>query len=120
MSSEQIQRQHLADVVNARMAVLDLTNETIGDADGPSTTTMSKIRNATTDNVSPSTLRKLDTGLRWRPGSARLVALGGQPVELPAAWDAADMAAEVRRSNLRPETKATVLRLLGASREETA
>lgn len=40
----------------------------------------------------PATLAGLDRGARWRPGSARTVALGGEPVPLAADLDLASPA----------------------------
>lgn len=89
------------------MGELDLNNESIGrDADGPSTTTISKIRNAKLESISPATYRKLDAALQWHKGSARRVALGGDPVVAThTVLGVADRVAEIERSNLSAATK---------------
>ncbi len=95
------------------MKVLDLNNETIGRvAGGPSTTTISKLLNLKASSISPETYRKLDKSLRWRPGSARHVARGGDPVELPSEWDLPAVIAEVEGANLSAPTRKLLIRLL--------
>jgi hypothetical protein len=50
---------------------------------GPSNSTLTNLEAGTADRISPATLRKLDTGLRWAPGSAARVLDGGEPEALP-------------------------------------
>lgn len=116
MSAEPLfQPEHFRDVILARMEVLDLNNETVGDHDGPSTTKMTQIRKALPTPPRADIYRKLDQALRWKKGSARRVALGGEPVELPAWDDMESVAREIARSNLSPSVKREVLRTLELS-----
>ncbi|WP_331761189.1 hypothetical protein OG225_42775 (plasmid) [Nocardia sp. NBC_01377] len=57
-------------VVNARRRVLGLNPQQVHDAGGPAPTTLSKIENGAAGKLYLSTFQKLDTGLRWQPGSA--------------------------------------------------
>ena len=116
MNTEEFEPQRLADAVNKRMEELDLTNETAALWDGPSTTTLSKIRNARPGEPRSDVYRKLDTMLRWRPGSAKRLARTGQPPsELPAGIELDELLEDLERSDLRPEVKETLRKLLGES-----
>lgn len=62
----------LADAVTTRRRALGLTRIGLHEAGGPSDSTMSRIENPTVSTAypRPSTLDRLDTALRWKPGSA--------------------------------------------------
>ncbi|WP_280470956.1 helix-turn-helix domain-containing protein [Nocardia cyriacigeorgica] len=77
----------LGAAVKRRRDELGLTQQEVAQAGGPSDTTQGGIEMGTARGVSPSTLRKLDSALRWRAGSARAVMEGGAdpvPDETPA------------------------------------
>lgn len=63
------------------------TDEEVGDAGGPSTTTMTKLRKVALGEMDMSpprsdTLRKIDRAADWKGGSARKLWLDGTPPEL--------------------------------------
>lgn len=67
-------------IVKARRAALGLTQEEVNALGGPSDTTFTKIENLEWRPGRPATLRKLDDGLKWQPGSsASILYRGGQP-----------------------------------------
>lgn len=116
MKTEEFEPQRLADAVNKRMDELDLTNDTAAMVGGPSTTTLSKIRNARPGEPRGDVYRKLDTMLRWRPGSAKRLARTGQPPsELPAGIELEELLEDLDRSDLKPDVKETLRKLLKES-----
>lgn len=75
-------------LVADRRKALGLTLKEIAEAGGPSDVTSGKIERGGIAEPSARTLRRLDTGLRWKEGSAARALLGGDPVPLeglPAA-----------------------------------
>lgn len=74
--------EHLARRVLARRHELDMSQLDVWQAGGPSNTTLTKIENGEMEALARTTARKLDTGLRWEPGSARRVFEGGEPTPL--------------------------------------
>lgn len=112
MSAEAFDPEHFREIILARMEDLDLDNATIGDAGGPSTTKMSSIRRPDPKPPRSDIYRKLDRALRWRPGSAKRVAFGGHPVELPPVYETDILMREIRSSNLSPETKEKLAELV--------
>ncbi|MBI2698644.1 MAG: helix-turn-helix transcriptional regulator [Mycobacterium sp.] len=68
-------------VVRARREELGIQQEEMSSYGGPSSTTMSRIERGVAP-PSPKSLRKLDTGLRWQPGSAKRTLTGGDPTPL--------------------------------------
>jgi hypothetical protein len=63
------------------------TDEEVGDADGPSTSTMSKLRKVALGEslmATPrgDTYKRIDTAAKWERGSAREVWAGGDPTPL--------------------------------------
>ena len=78
-------------LVADRRRALALTLKQLSEAGGPSDVTAGKIERGGIEEPSARTLRRLDTGLRWKEGSAARALLGGEPVpleELPAAASA--------------------------------
>lgn len=76
----------LGRAVRTRRTQLGLTQEEVNAHGGPSDTTLTKIENGEGANPAASTLRKLDTALRWRPGSAQRVLEGegdAEPLKTP-------------------------------------
>ncbi|WP_336794220.1 helix-turn-helix domain-containing protein [Gordonia malaquae] len=69
----------LAEHARRRREELGLRQDELKARGGPSTTTLTKIENATPPTPAPGTLRKLDHGLGWSSGSARRVLDGGEP-----------------------------------------
>lgn len=74
----------LSRYVRERRQQLDLRQDEVDAAGGPSDTLVSQIER---DEWHPterytSTLRKLDVGLQWQPGSARRILEGGEPQPL--------------------------------------
>lgn len=71
-------------IVYERRMELGLTQDEVANQGGPTDTTMGKIENGDwTPGNRHTTFRKLDTGLRWRPGSARTTLDGGEPEPIP-------------------------------------
>lgn len=68
-------------VVAARRRWLGLTRDQVHAAGGPADTTLARIENPTPTTAPPRarTLRRLDEGLRWSPGSAARTLAGGEP-----------------------------------------
>lgn len=73
--------ERFASIVKRRREELGLRQDQLRDLGGPSTTTMTKVENAM-DAPSPVTLRKLDAGLDWEPGSAARTLKGGDPTPI--------------------------------------
>ena len=70
-------------IVFNRRTELGLTQEGVSQNGGPTDTTMGKIENGEwTPGNRKVTLRKLDVGLRWAPGSAARTLAGGDPTPL--------------------------------------
>lgn len=65
-----------------RRLELGLSQAKVAEAGGPSDTTQTGLEAGTVTQVRPATLRKLDTGLQWEPGSAATVLRGGEPTPL--------------------------------------
>lgn len=68
--------------VAARRHDLNLRLTHVPDLGGPSATRMTSIEHGKGPEPKPSTLDKLDSVLRWEPGSALRVLNGGEPVAL--------------------------------------
>ncbi|WP_137726192.1 helix-turn-helix domain-containing protein [Prescottella subtropica] len=73
----------LGDYVAARRRELGLTRVQVHQAGGPSVTRLGTIEEGAGPGPSAQTLQKLDTGLRWQPGSAARTLTGGLPTPLP-------------------------------------
>lgn len=70
--------------VRQRREELGLTQLQVAAQGGPSNTTQTKVENGEPPPPIPSTLRKIDSGLRWLQGSARaLLVDGAEPIESP-------------------------------------
>lgn len=84
-------RRRLAVVVRERMADLGLTQEDLRVRGGPSQAWTRDLLHAEdrdeTKAIQPDTLRKLDVGMGWEPGSARRVLAGGEPTPLGSSDD---------------------------------
>lgn len=102
---------HLARHVRERRRDLALSQLEVWQAGGPSNTTLTAIENGLAKSLQNATAKKLDRGLQWRPGSARRVWDGGEPMPQEAST-VDDLAAKVEASNLAPETKALILERL--------
>lgn len=95
--------KRLGVAVKMRRLSLGLSHDEVKQAGGPSDTTVSKIENDAAGVPARITLQRLDTALRWEPGSARAVMDGGQPTPIadsPAGLDAysdVELAAELLR-----------------------
>jgi hypothetical protein len=75
-------------VLAAFTAAGNRTEAQIAKAEGPSTSTMTKLRKVAEGERSMTeprepTWTKIENAARWQPGSARLVWEGGDPVPLP-------------------------------------
>lgn len=70
-------------IVARRRALLGLSRDGLHAVGGPSDTTLKRLEDPDEDNPPspprPGTLRKLDEGLQWAPGSAARALAGGQP-----------------------------------------
>lgn len=71
--------KNLADHVKARRDAMDWSQLDVYRRGGPSNSTLTTIENAGTPAPSRSTLKKLDIGLGWEPGSAKNTLAGGKP-----------------------------------------
>ncbi|MFE1595037.1 multiprotein-bridging factor 1 family protein [Nocardia sp. NPDC058705] len=69
------------EIVAERRGELGLSRKEVGAAGGPSVATLARVEHPGdgTAPPSPKTLKLLDIGLRWAPGSARLALHGGDP-----------------------------------------
>lgn len=74
--------QRFGEVVLQRRQALDLNQLEVQKAGGPSNTKQTEIENGRLVDLTPSTAKKVDAGLRWLPGSARDVWNGGEPIPL--------------------------------------
>lgn len=83
MSSEQSRR--MRDAVIARMEELGLTQQDVAASGGPSTSTLTLIAKGEWDpgRLAATSLRKLDAGLQWTPGTARRIWHGDPPAAQP-------------------------------------
>lgn len=102
-------------VLRRRNDELDLSQMEVWQAGGPSNTTLTKIENGHLEKLERVTARRLDTGLRWEPGSARRVWDGGEPKPLVTnhAEDLADLRRRILESDaLTPEQKTRTLAYL--------
>ncbi|AZV00692.1 immunity repressor [Gordonia phage Lilas] len=83
MDLDRYHEARLGDLVRQRRAELGLTQKEVHQAGGPTDTTLTKIENGEwTPGNRKNTLRKLDVGLAWVPGSAARVLAGGEPTPL--------------------------------------
>jgi len=74
----------LADAVVARMAKLRRSRRQVNLRGGPTEPTMLKIERAEARSLTSKTLRKINIGLDWAPGSAENIYFtAGNPTELP-------------------------------------
>lgn len=76
--------RRLAELVQARMRDLELSQSSLAAAGGPSTATVRGLINAAAagqkfKDLQLQTLAKFDRGLQWEQGSARDVIAGGDP-----------------------------------------
>lgn len=72
----------LAQAIADRRRALGRSQIGVWRSGGPSNSTLTRLENGEGDPPSPSTLRKLDKGLDWVPGSAAAVLNGGSPTSL--------------------------------------
>jgi len=72
--------QRLAERVRERRLDLDVTQEDVRSAGGPSTATQRLIEGGLQYRYQPVVLRRLEHALRWQRGSVRAVLAGGEPV----------------------------------------
>jgi hypothetical protein len=70
----------LARIVRERREDLGITQEQVAGNGGPSTATLRLIEGAAQETYRAKSLRQLEIGLRWMPGSVRSVLNGGDPV----------------------------------------
>lgn len=73
----------LAHHVKARRTQLGLTWRDVGAGGGPTWSTLARIESAEqVKRLHGDTLRRLDVGLEWAPGSAKAVLDGGEPTPI--------------------------------------
>ena len=90
--------QRFGQIVLDRRLELDLSQLEVGEAGGPSNSTLTNIENGRLEKLERATAKKLDKGLRWESGSARVAWQGGDPTPLmTAAPRARDEVDELRR-----------------------
>jgi hypothetical protein len=75
----------LAEFTRERRVELEMTQEDVRFAGGPSTATMRLIEGALQQGYQPATLRDLEKALQWERGSVTRILSGGDPVLTPAA-----------------------------------
>ncbi|WP_025088820.1 helix-turn-helix domain-containing protein [Mycobacteroides abscessus] len=68
----------LARAVRTRRAELGLTQVAVGQAGGPSDIVVGRVENNEEPRPRPDTLRKLDKGLGWEPGTSLAILAGGE------------------------------------------
>ena len=88
--------ERLGRYVLARRDELDLTQIDVWHAGGPSNTSLTKIEGGLLESLSRATARKLDRGLQWEPGSAKVIWAGGEPTKVLAGVDP-DLSARARK-----------------------
>ena len=81
----------LGQAVYERRSMLGLTQDQVAARGGPSDTTLTRIEAGEPPVPMAATLRKLDVGLSWTPGSARRV-LDGTGVWEESGYSPADLA----------------------------
>lgn len=87
-----VSHQTLAKFVLRRRADLDMSQDDVQAADGPSKPTLTKIESGR-GPISRTTLKKLDKALEWVPGSARAALYeDAAPIPLPPSGDVASSA----------------------------
>lgn len=108
--------QRFGGLVLARRNELELSQVEVSDAGGPSNTWLTLIENGRLESLSRVTARKLDTGLKWEPGSARRAWNGGEPTPLLDESFHPDSSATLRHyiehADLKPEIRARLLAVL--------
>ncbi|MFZ2173288.1 MAG: helix-turn-helix domain-containing protein [Rhodococcus sp. (in: high G+C Gram-positive bacteria)] len=72
-------RARFGQIVYRRRRLLNLTQDQVTAAGGPSDAAQTRAENGTGPDPSIETLRKLDVALRWAPGSAARTLEGGSP-----------------------------------------
>ncbi|MEV0945370.1 helix-turn-helix domain-containing protein [Rhodococcus sp. NPDC049939] len=77
-------RVRFGQLVHKRRRFLNLTQDQVTAAGGPSDAAQTRAENGTGPDPSIETLRKLDTALQWVPGSAARALEGGDPTPLEA------------------------------------
>ncbi|AII05597.1 helix-turn-helix domain-containing protein [Rhodococcus opacus] len=77
-------RARFGQFVHRRRRLLNLTQDEVTAAGGPSDAAQTRAENGTGPDPSIETLRKLDVALRWAPGSAARTLDGGHPTPLEA------------------------------------
>ncbi|QNG20173.1 helix-turn-helix transcriptional regulator [Rhodococcus triatomae] len=78
-------RARFGQYVYHRRRLLNLTQDEVTAAGGPSDAAQTRAENGTGPDPSIETLRKLDLALRWAPGSAARTLEGGEPVPLESS-----------------------------------
>lgn len=76
--------RRLGTAAQKRRDALGLTRDQVYQRGGPSQPTLLKIERGAQPPPQPATLRKLDAGLDWEPGSAARVLAGGDSAEVGA------------------------------------
>lgn len=94
--------QALAAAVSERRIQLHLSQEGVAHAGGPSAKTIYAIEQGTEAEFRPSTLRRLDQALQWRPGTSEriLAGTGSQEEDRAEERDWAGLAERVRERRL--------------------
>lgn len=102
-------------VLARRVNELDVNQDEVHAAGGPSDSWLTVIENGRLETLSRATARKLDKGLHWVPGSARTTWDGGEPTPLHEGIDNAEDSDKVRRYlEAAPTDEVTKQRLLRA------
>jgi transcriptional regulator with XRE-family HTH domain len=109
-------RARFGQFVYKRRRLLNLTQDQVTAAGGPSDAAQTRAENGTGPDPSIETLRKLDVALRWAPGSAARTLEGGSPTPLEAL-DAEERSAPSRPLTLGPSeiplSLDTIIEILG-------
>lgn len=79
------------EIVARRRRELGLTAEGLNEAGGPTRVTLRKLEAGTTNRPGLKTFAKLDSVLRWEPGSAARTFDGGEPLKLGGAARSAQL-----------------------------
>lgn len=101
-------RRALAEAIKNRRQELGLGQGDLGASGGPSIVTVGQLEREQIENPQPTTLKRLDTALRWEPGTAAEI-LAGRKVTRADRRQPTVMEAIERDTALLPEARAHLL-----------
>ncbi|MFE3229291.1 hypothetical protein [Nocardia sp. NPDC059228] len=93
----------LGQLAHQRRLELGLSQAKVAEAGGPSDTTQTALEAGALSKVRPATLRKLDIGLQWAPGSAAAILRGEEPAAAGSPDEPTQPGREVAQGPQRPQ-----------------